>query len=101
MKGKGEAESLKGGWERKSQGAHHSFFHFKTLIWDFLGSPAVETLPSNAEGAGSISHASQPENQNTKQKQYSNKFNKDFKSGPHLKKGGGRGGKSLLESATS
>ena len=66
MKGRGEAEALKGGWERKSQGAHHSFFHFKTLIWDFLGAPVVETLPSNAEGAGSISHASQPENENVK-----------------------------------
>ena len=58
----------------------------------------VQTL---IRGLRSHPHASQPENQNTKQKQYSNKFNKDFKSGPHLKKGGGRGGKSLLESATS
>ena len=33
-----------------------------------------------------ISHASQPKNQNIKQKQYYNKFNKDFKSGPHKKK---------------
>ena len=34
-----------------------------------------------------IPHASQPENQNIKQKQYCNKFNKDFKNGPHhLKK---------------
>ena len=28
-------------------------------------------------------HASQPKKQNTKQKQYCNKFNKDFKNGPH------------------
>ena len=42
--------------------------------------------PSNAGGAGSIPgrgakipHASQPKNQNIKQKQYCNKFNKDFK----------------------
>ena len=53
----------------------------------------VETSPSTAEGAGSIPdqgikipHASGPKNQNVKQKQYCNKFNKDFKSGPHKKK---------------
>ena len=52
----------------------------------------VKTLPSNAEGVGSIRgrgakipHASQPENQNIKQKRYCNKFNKDFKNGPHQK----------------
>ena len=28
----------------------------------------------------------QPKSQNIKQKQYCNKFNKDFKNGPHLKK---------------
>ena len=28
----------------------------------------------------------QPENQNVKQKQYYNKFKKDFKNGPHQKK---------------
>ena len=48
----------------------------------------VKTLPSNAGGAGSIPgqeaeipHASWPKNQNIKQKQYCNKFNKDFKNG--------------------
>ena len=30
-----------------------------------------------------IPHISQPENQNIKQKQYCNKFSKDFKNGPH------------------
>ena len=46
----------------------------------------LKTLPSNAGGTGSIpgqgtknSHALQPKNQNTKQKQYCNKFNRDFK----------------------
>ena len=34
------------------------------------------------EGA-KIPHASQPKNQNMKQKQYCNKFNKDFKNGLH------------------
>ena len=60
---------------------------------DFPGSPVVRTLPSNAGGAGSIPgqgakipHASWPKNQNIKQKQYCNKFNKDFKNSPHQKK---------------
>ena len=50
------------------------------------GSPGVKTLPSNAVCAGlipghraKILHASWPKNQNIKQKQYYNKFNKDFK----------------------
>ena len=45
----------------------------------------VKTSPSNAGGAGSIPgrgakipHASGPKNQNVEQKQYGNKFNKDF-----------------------
>ena len=56
----------------------------------------VKTLPSNASGggrAGSIPgwgaktpHASKPKNPNIKQKRCCNKFNKDFKSSPHLKK---------------
>ena len=62
--------------------------------WDFPGSPVVKTLPSNAGGVGSIpgqgakiTHASQPEKpKNIKQKQYCNKFSKDFKNGPHQKK---------------
>ena len=46
----------------------------------------VKTLPSNAGGVGSIPGlgakiplASWPKTQNIKQKQYCNKFNKDFK----------------------
>ena len=53
----------------------------------------VKTLPSNAGAAGSIPgqgakipHASRPKNQNIKEKQYCNKFNKDLKNGPHQKK---------------
>ena len=53
----------------------------------------VKTLPSNAGGVGSIPgggakipHALWPKNQNIKQKQYFNKFNKDFKNGPRQKK---------------
>ena len=52
----------------------------------------VKTSPSNAGGAGSIPgrrakipHASGPENQNIKHKQYCNKFNKDFKNGSRQK----------------
>ena len=48
------------------------------------------TPPSNAGAVGSIPgqgtkipHASQPKKQNIKRKQYCNKFNKDFKNGPH------------------
>ena len=62
------------------------------MIRDFPGSLVVNTSPSNAGGVGSIlgwgakiSHASGPKNQNIKQKQYCNKFNKDFKNGPHQK----------------
>ena len=53
----------------------------------------VKTLSYNAGSPGLISgrgaevpHASRPENQNIKQKQYCNKFNKDFENGPHQKK---------------
>ena len=60
--------------------------------WDFPGSPVVKTSPFNARDVGSpgqgdkIPHALQPKHQNIKQKQCSNKFNKDFKNGPHQKK---------------
>ena len=58
----------------------------------------IKTLPSNAQDAGSIPgqgakipHASRPTNQ-IQNKQYSNKFHKDFKNGPkkNLKKLSGR-----------
>jgi len=52
---------------------------------DYPGGPVVKTSPSKAEGEGSIPggvakipHASRPKKQNIKQKQYCNKFNKDF-----------------------
>ena len=58
----------------------------------FPSGPVVQTLPSNAGDGGSIPgggpeipHASRPKNQNIKQKQYCNKFNKDFKNGPQQK----------------
>ena len=59
---------------------------------DFPGGPVVKTSPSNAVSVGlipgrgaKIPRASWPENQNLKQKQHCNKFNKDFKNGPHEK----------------
>ena len=59
---------------------------------DFPAGPVGKTSPSNAGGAGSIPgwgakipHASRPKYQNVKQKQYCNKFNRDFKNGPHQK----------------
>ena len=52
----------------------------------------VKTLLSNSEDTGSIplwgakiTHALWPENQNIKQKQYCNKFNKEFKYGLNKK----------------
>ena len=52
----------------------------------------INTLPSNAGGVGlipgrgaKIPHASGPKHQSIKQKQYCNKFSKDFKNGPHQK----------------
>ena len=65
----------------------------KTQLRDFPGGPVVKTSPSDARGTGSIPgqgarspYALRPEDQNIKQKQYSNKFNKDFKNGPHQRK---------------
>ena len=68
--------------------------HIPRNGWDFPGDhPVVKILPSNAGGAGSIpgqgakfTHALWSKNQNIKQKQYCNKFNKNFKNGPHQKK---------------
>ena len=58
---------------------------------DLPGGSGVKTSPSNARSADSIPgcqvktpHTSQPKNQNVEQKQYWNKFNKDFKM-VHLK----------------
>ena len=63
----------------------------KVIKWgkfrDFPGGPVVKTFLFKAAGSGSIPgqgasnipQASEPSNQNIKQKQDSNKFNKDFK----------------------
>ena len=64
----------------------------KLLGQDFPGGSMVKTRHSNAGGVSSIPgrgakipHASGPKNQNIKQKRCCNKFNKDFKNGPHQK----------------
>ena len=71
-------------------------FKFLEQHGDFPGGPMVKTLPFRARGAGlipgwgtKIPDAQQPRNQNMKQKQSCNKFNRDLKNGPyqkHLKK---------------
>ena len=63
-----------------------------TIGQDFPGSPVVKTSPSKAGGVclitaweAKIPHALWPKIQNIKQKQYRNKFNKEFKYGLHKK----------------
>ena len=75
--------------EHQSHRSHISV-HEKHIKRDFPGGPGVGTSPCSAGGAGSIpgqgakiSHASRPKNQNMKQKQYCNKFNKDLKQKTH------------------
>ena len=64
----------------------------KTDPWDFLGGPVVKTSPSNAGGEGLIPDwgtkipcALQTKNQNIKQQQQCNVFNKHVKNGSHKK----------------
>ena len=56
-------------------------------MMDLPGGSVGKTSPFNAgpiPGQGTkIPHTLPPKNQNIKQKQYCNKFNKDFKNGPH------------------
>ena len=70
----------------------HTHTHYK-YDGDFPGCPVVKTLSYNAGSVSLISgrgaeipHASWPEHQNIKQKQYCNKSNKDFENAPHQKK---------------
>ena len=65
-------------------------FKYKLLNWDFPGNPVVKTLSSSAGGRGSIPgrrakilQVSWPKNQNINK--HCNKFDKDFKNGPHQK----------------
>ena len=71
---------------------HHkdrrSRFLLKYLRWcdlDFPGGPVIKTLPFSEKGVGSIpgrgaemSWVLQPKSQNIQQKQYCNKFSRDF-----------------------
>ena len=59
---------------------------------DFSGGPVAKTSPSNARGMGlilgwgtKIPHATQPKNQNIKQKQYCDEVCEDFKNDSHNK----------------
>ena len=82
-----------GHWSRGIKKLVFVFFFFEAVIrGDFPYGPVLRTSPSSAEGAGSIPgrgskipHALQSENRGVKQKQYCNKFKKDFKNGPHQK----------------
>ena len=65
----------------------------ESTSWDFPSTPVVKTWLSNAGGevstpgwGGKIPHTSWPKNQNIKQKQYFNKFNKRLLKWPTLKK---------------
>ena len=69
-----------------------TLFILKVMLGDFPGGPVVKPSPSLAEGTGSvpgrgeeIPRALGPKSQNVKWKQSCNKFNKDFKNGPHQK----------------
>ena len=62
------------------------------LQGDFPGGPGVKNSPLDAGLAGSIPgqgakipHTLWPKSQDRKQKQYDNKFHKDFQNGPHQK----------------
>ena len=68
-----------------------SGIHHRLRTWDFPGGPVMKTLPSSAGGTGSIPSQGAktpippgPKEQNIKQKQYWNKFNKDFKNDLHV-----------------
>ena len=64
---------------------HLKIFNLMLGLGTFPGGPGVKTSPFNARSAGSITgwgakipYASRPKNQNKKQKESCNKFNKEF-----------------------
>jgi len=82
-----EENSSRGKNMLTSQCCHKTFMNLftKATRRDSFGSPVGKTSSSNERVAGlipargtEIPHASGPKNQNIKQKQYCNKFNKDF-----------------------
>ena len=70
----------------------HTKYLLKITGRDFPAGPVVKTLPSSAGNAGSIPGQGAKiayacgQKPRTEQKQYCNKFNKDFKKGPYKKK---------------
>ena len=76
-------------WKRRAS----VFGSYERKAGDFPGGPVVKNPPSCIEGAGlipgpgtKILHASWPKNHNITQKQFCNKFKKDLKNGPNIKK---------------
>ena len=74
--------------ERRNQKGNQKISWGNSLVVHWLQLHAF-----TAEGPGSIPgwgakilYALRPKNQNIRQKQYCNKFSKDFKNGPHQKK---------------
>ena len=79
-------------WIAPSATLDYTWTPSEPRTWNFPGSPVVKTSPSNAGSASlipgqrtKIPYASQPKKQSVKEKDYCNKFNKDFKNGPHQK----------------
>ena len=62
----------------------------KSRHGDIPDGPVVRALPSNVEGEGLIpgwgAKIQKKKEEHKQQKQYCNKFNKDFINGPHQKK---------------
>ena len=79
-----KTSALLGAWQKCILNVH--------VFKDFPDGSTVQTLPSKAGGTlwipgqgTKIQDALGPKDQNIKQKQYWNIFNKDFKNGPHQK----------------
>ena len=80
-------------WDQTKYSLRHRSKEIRNVYKDFPGGLVVKTLPSNAEGAGSVPGwgseipcACDQKTKTEKQEQYCNKLNKDFKNGLHKKK---------------
>ena len=88
-------------WSRKDRNTLTSRIHRASHFWSFQKAYVgtclaiqwlrlclpMQGFGGSTPGQGTkIPYASQPKKQNIKQKQYCNKFKKDFKNGPHFKK---------------
>ena len=81
----GDSRGWGGGIATLPYSSEHLEVSDRLNSWDLPGSPLVKSSPFNAGDMGlipdqraRIPHDSWPKNQNIKQKQYCNKFNKDF-----------------------